>query len=435
MTSINSTILKLKYLCFKDYRMNFRSSICLIFLLFFQLKNQAQTIQSSNQASVYWNSGLNFESADKNFKMNLGGRILYDHAFFSQDQDLENKHGALTVTNGTEFRQVWFSNSGTLYQNIDYGICIAFESGRVGFRGVYIQLKELPVVGNLQIGQIKEPIRLEVLTSSKNILFLERAFGVDYLPIFNSGFMVYNDFLDKKISAQAGFFRNADLNQSNDIEANNGYNITARTTGLPFNKPNSFLHLGLGVSFRKPNTQNYMVSSIPEAHMTSKKYIDTGIIKDVNHVKIVNFETAFAVDSFTFQSEYLLSNVNRQSDFNSDFNLATYYSQISYCLTGEKRSYQNSLSGIAPVNPLKNFDNKKGFGAFEIAARYSTSNTQFTDDVNGIPTTMGGVQNDLTLGLNWYLNPLTKVMVNKIWADIENEGKLAVLQVRFQVAF
>ena len=80
------------------------------------------------------------------------------------------------------------------------------------------------------------------------------------------------------------------------------------------------------------------------------------------------------------------------------------------------------------IRPFRNFDGQHGYGALEIAAKDSTS------DLNSY-TLKGGVQKDVTLGLNWYLNPLTKVVLNQVWATIENQGKLRVFQVRFQVAF
>jgi len=41
----------------------------------------------------------------------------------------------------------------------------------------------------------------------------------------------------------------------------------------------------------------------------------------------------------------------------------------------------------------------------------------------------------ITGGLNWYLNPATKVAFNYVYADVKNIGKANIFQMRFQIAF
>jgi phosphate-selective porin OprO/OprP len=383
----------------------------------------------SQETTVDWKSGLTLQSKDASFKMKIGGRIQYDHAFYSQDNVLESAQGPLLTENGTKFRRAWLSNVGTLYNYVDFGLFVSFEGGKVGFRGAYMGLKKVPFLGNIRVGQLKEPLRLEVSTSSKHLLFLERSFAVDYVPIFNSGLLIYNDYLQERLSAQFGVFRNADLNKANNIEANGGYNITQRITGLPFHNKASFLHVGGSYSFRKPSDHSLRIRSKPEAHVAEKHYIDTELIENVHHSNLFNFEALYAWNAFSIQGEYLTTHVKRlASSLEKDLRFSTYYIQASHCLTGEKRKYKSSLSGLHPIRPFRNFDGQHAYGALEIAAKYSTS------DLNS-HTLMGGEQKDITLGLNWYLNPLTKVVLNQVWATIENQGKLRVFQVRFQVAF
>lgn len=396
---------------------------------FFFLVFGVHFVVFSQETNIDWKSGLTLQSNDANFKMKIGGRIQYDHAVYNQNEDLESLHGPLATKNGTKFRRAWLSNVGTLYKNVDFGLFVALEGGKVGFRGAYMGLKNIPLLGHIRVGQLKEPIRLEVSTSSKHLLFLERSFAVDYAPIFNNGLLIYNDFLNKRLSAQFGLFRNADLNKANDIEANGGYNITQRITGLPVLEKTHFFHLGGSYSFRKPSDHTLRIRSRPESHVGEKYYIDTDVIQEVDHSNMVNFEALFGINSFSIQGEYLSTEVKRLArSLEKNLRFSTYYIQGSYCLTGEKRSYKNSLSGVNAINPLRNFDGANGYGALEIAAKYSQS------DLNS-GAVKGGAQKDVTLGFNWYLNPLTKVVLNHVWASIENEGNLHIFQVRFQVAF
>ena len=47
----------------------------------------------------------------------------------------------------------------------------------------------------------------------------------------------------------------------------------------------------------------------------------------------------------------------------------------------------------------------------------------------------GGVMSDITGGINWYLNPATRVMFNYVYSDVKNIGKANIFQMRFQIAF
>ena len=68
--------------------------------------------KKENPFSAKWDNGFKVESADKNFKLKFGGRIMVDHAFFSQNNDLESVFGELGTKNGTEFRRARFFHQG-----------------------------------------------------------------------------------------------------------------------------------------------------------------------------------------------------------------------------------------------------------------------------------------------------------------------------------
>ena len=410
--------------------MHLKKSVVFISYIFISAFVSAQNhevgFSTMELKNLNWNPGISIQNNDKSFRLKWGGRIQYDHAFFRQNKELDRQEGKLASGNGTEFRRVWLSSTGAFYQNTDFGINVSFEGGRVAFRGVYLKLSDLPWVGNLKMGQIKEPHRLEVLMSSNHLLFLERTASVDFAPIFNSGLMVYNDFFNEKLSAQVGFFRNAHPNNANDLKANGGFNVTGRITGLPLRSKEATLHLGGSYSYRKPGTGTYRVASSGTAHLSRKKYLDTEEV-NVRASELLNFEFLFVRGSFFIQSEYLKTQIQKRDVLEEIVYLSTAYSQISYCLTGEKRSYKSSLAGLNPLLPRHNFD-RNHLGAWELALRYAAAD--FNDG-----SVSGGKQQDLTLGLNWYLNPAVKVMANKVWTTFESEKKLAVFEFRMQLAF
>ncbi len=349
---------------------------------------------------------------------------MIDHAFFNQNESLKTSFGQLTTKSGTELRRARLYTSGVMYSNIFYKLQLDFSGGDVVLKDAFFGVKNIPIVGNVLIGHVKEPIRLEGQMSSKHITFMERAFAIDFMQERNNGLLISNSTLFKnKATLEMGVFRAADKT-ANSTEANDGYSITGRFAGklLEDKNKNQFLHLGLGYSNRKTALKEYKIAARPEAHLSSKKYVSTGLITTVNHVDIFNLEAAFISGPITFQTEYLTSRVFTKNLDRYKFN--TYYGQVGYFITGENRSYKRSR--FSKLTPNNNFG--KGSGAWEIALRYSTINLNSLD-------IQGGEQTNMTLGVNWYLNPSTRIMLNNVWSTIKDQGKLNTIQMRFQIAF
>ena len=86
--------------------------------------------------------------------------------------------------------------------------------------------------------------------------------------------------------------------------------------------------------------------------------------------------------------------------------------QGSYWITGECRNYGKGKFGR--VKPCCNFldDECCCYGAFELAVRYDFIDLQ---DAN----INGGEQGTLVVGVNWHLNPNTRVMLNYFNVDVD----------------
>ena len=87
---------------------------------------------------------------------------------------------------------------------------------------------------------------------------------------------------------------------------------------------------------------------------------------------------------------------------------------MSWLVTGESRPYSAKKGTFSRVKPNKPFSLKNGgWGALEVAARYSAL------DLND-GAIQGGEIEDITLGVNWYLNNNTRLMANYIMANTDN---------------
>lgn len=378
---------------------------------------------------AYWHNGFTFESSDKNFELKFGGRIQTDWAFFSQPSEFDTLFGA--IDNGVEFRRARFFNKGTVYKNLNYKIQFDFASGSAVFKDVYIGISDIPGIGNIRVGHFKEPLRLEVLTSSKYMTFMERAPSVAFVPERNVGIMIFNHAFHERFTWAGGVFRRSDK-FGNDKVANDELNLTARFTFAPLydKTKNQALHLGFAISHREPDNNEFQIKSKPEAYL-APTYVNTGTLENTDHLNIFQWEAAVVAGPFSAQGEYLLSRedaLNAETQRQDKFSFSGFYGYASYFLTGESRKYKASSGSFGRVSPKKNFGPDGGYGAWEIGVRYSRI------DLNDLSVS-GGILSEWTVGLNWYLNPVSRVMLNYVNADLKDTGTTNLFETRFQIDF
>ena len=145
--------------------------------------------------------------------------------------------------------------------------------------------------------------------------------------------------------------------------------------------------------------------------------MSTGNIAVENH-QLFDVEYAWIRGPLSFQTEFVVVPVAQTGGPDLTFHAG--YAYVSYFLTGESRPYFKNLGIFDRVIPFENFFRVRtedcrvatGRGAWEIAARWSY--IDLTDE-----NIQGGVLRDITLGLNWYLNPYTRVKWEYIHADLD----------------
>ena len=123
------------------------------------------------------------------------------------------------------------------------------------------------------------------------------------------------------------------------------------------------------------------------------------------------------------------------------------YVYASYFLTGEHIPWDRSSGTIGRVVPFQNFwlvntaggGRASGWGALQVAARYSQAN--FSDE-----DIFGGRGEALTIGMNWHWNENARMQFNYINGDIANSkvgdragdpvsGNYNIYGARFMVDF
>jgi phosphate-selective porin OprO/OprP len=391
---------------------------------------------TGSDIKVSWKDGISFESADKKtFKGKLGGRVDLDIAGFDESDEVE----AVTGPNeaGVEFRRARLAVEGEIGTALPtlYKVEFDFAHSTVATKDLFVALTELPAVGTFQVGHFKEPISLDILTSSRFIPFMERAAPVEaFAPERNTGAMFQNPVLDQRATWAAGVFTETP-DSGDNFRLNGNWRVDGRVTGLPWYdeeaKGRKLLHVGLSGSRIENADGVARIRTRPEAHL-APRYVDTGTFA-ANYSYLAGAEAALVLGPFSAQGEYLRTWVNRPGGLD-DATFDGLYAFVSYFLTGEHRPYRRTNGTFDRVKPNHNFGlgENGGAGAWELLLRYSYT------DLNDEGIT-GGRLNDITGGVTWYLNPNWKIMFNYVFAQLDRgvaDGDNAhIFQTRFHVDF
>jgi len=380
-----------------------------------------------------WNNRLILRSADSAFQFELGGRLHLDGTWFRPRTHLrlvdryEQPPGIAREEDGFAVRRAWLYVRGRVYDDYSFAAEYDFTSSGL-FRDLWIAANNVPYLGTLRVGHFREPFSLEDLMSSNFSTFMERALPNALAPGWNLGVLMDNVYLDDRMSLNLGLFRESTGTPISRTRG--GYSFTGRVTGLPWYEEEGrrLLHLGMSYSYRNPDGQ-VRFQQRPETFLASR-YVDTGDIP-ADRVTLFGAETGLIHGPFSVQGEYIRADVRASRRDNASFD--GWYAYASYVLTGEHRRYRKRNPVFQSPTPRRNFGfgEEDGWGAWEVALRFSGIDL---DDGR----VRGGSMRDVTAGLNWYLNPNMRIMLNYVHGDVKHRlysGRVQSLQTRFQVNF
>ncbi len=373
---------------------------------------------------AYWKDGLRFETADESIRLQLGGWIMVDFAWISEDDEVRAVVG--DQEDGVEFRRAQVYAGGQLGERFFFKAGYDFSGGDAALKSTYVGLRGIPVVGHLKAGHFKEPFGLNELTLRRSIAFMERALPCALGPgSMNVGVAVYDALFDDRASWAGGVFKDTDSTGSRLSEGE--WSLTGRVTGLPWYEEDGarLLHVGLGASLRSPVDDTVQIRRRPEMHLADF-HVDTGAFEADRSLHVAP-ELAVVFGRFSVQAEYMYARVD--SGPLDDPVFSGYYVFGSCFLTGEHRAYRHVKGAFGRVRPIENFLGPEGgLGAVEVAARYSTL------DLDDGPVA-GGTLRNATAGLNWYLLPNLRIMVNYVFADLKGVGDTHGFMTRFQIDY
>lgn len=405
------------------------------------------------------NNGLWFYSPNKLFQVHIGGRTQLDASFLQAGNTVQfGPRGIGKLRDGVDLRRTRVRLEGSMYEQMLYvmewdfsNTSILQQGGITGPTGpltgtfntpaasvpaptdLWIGFRKIPIIGNFRIGNQKEPFGFERLTSSRFLNFMERSYNMDafystFTNGWNPGVQIFNTAFNLRMTWAAGIFKNT-TNPFAFQVGGGDWAETMRLTGLLLYEDEGREVMHLGITGRNSGYDNgttrFRVRGPERSGLPSTwaNYADTGVFHASGGQQDINLESVNVFGPWTIDAEYDF-HFNQNSFLGGQFGQhqrsvgTLFYSggyvEILYFLTGEHRAYIRESGLYDRIVPRKNAywvkgeDGKRnefGWGAWQVGIRYNYLNL----NDKGID---GGVLQDITLGLNWFINPNAKFQWN-----------------------
>jgi phosphate-selective porin OprO/OprP len=408
-----------------------------------------------------------FATADGRFTANIRANVMFDAGKYFQKSNLAPAVNGRELNSGTDFRRARFGVDGRLFKDFDYSFIMEFGGSGGENAGqlyeFYVQYTKFKP-WKIKLGAFEPKVGLEADVSTGQMMVLERPSPAEVarnvaggdsrsaIQVYGNGVWGAGDSgIATRWMASAALTGNTvgTINSTGGSTAQPFREQTAMVGRLalaPFSSTDWQLHFGLnGQYVFAPNdttgpagglNPRYLVQlrDRPELRLDGTRLVDTGSI-DARHISVLGGEFAATVQNFAVEAEYFHFNIDRRNATNPaiapgnpDFN--GWYVQGAWVLTGENRPYNAAEARIDGPKMNYNFNPDAGtWGAVELVARYSDLDLNFHDCGGGkaVPSTpgaacfdaiRGGEQKISTVGVNWYLNPTMRFMLDFQHVDV-----------------
>ena len=360
--------------------------------------------------------GLTVKTDDGRFEFKLGGRFHIDAYMFDGCKvDGVDCPGGTTL-GGMFLRRGYITTTGKLYgwkfkSEFDPA---ASSSAQGTWRDAWVATEVLG--GEILIGQFKPFRSMEELTSSNEILMMERPYS-SASSLYGGGARQFQLGVGYKMPFTMGSWGLSVYNlKAIGGATTDGIGASTRVTFLPVEAEGSNVHLGLVYgqdNFNRTGTGAFpagFASGGPGAatlagrssgtQVTSVTSVSLGTTAPGESQTTYSVEAAASFGPAFVQAEYANSTLG-QLPGTSDMDVTSYYVQGSFFLTGETKPYKKDRGTFGSPKPIAET------GAWEVTGRYDLIENSDVAGVTGEPEVT-----QITLGLNWYLNPNVRFMLN-----------------------
>ena len=259
----------------------------------------------------------------------------------------------------------------------------------------------------LRVGQAKQPVGLEELSSSSTNDFISKAAATNVFAVSRRlGVSWGIDRGDWSVSA-SWFDRQLGRGGTE------GQGAAARGTWAPLNGDEGTLHLGLSAARFDTPDDGTRLRARPQADLAEQRLIDTGLMGDADRQLTVGAEAAWFRGPVKLQAEWFQSRIDRT--LSPDFDANGGYVSAVWNLTGETWNYREGV-----IRTPTDGDGRAGL--WQVGLRWDRVDL---DDFHVAPGTgtpgvtgvAGGSMDAWTVGVNWYWSERLKVAFNYVLAD------------------
>ncbi|ARN75466.1 hypothetical protein BST96_15920 [Oceanicoccus sagamiensis] len=328
-------------------------------------------------------------SDDLEYSIRLGGRL---HVDSNNHEGVFNNAGGGGHDSDIFIRRGRLSISGYATSDWQYRFQAVLEKDADNdVSDAYVIYKGFGPKFWLRIGKQKEDLGLEWLTSSNTITTIERSAATRaFSHIRSEGVTVVGRHRD--LSYNIGVHKN-------DYTENTKAVLTGRMVKRMINEERDVFQFGGGFSYREGNRGNINIRP-EQREIAAIDRIDSGdISSDEGWV--------FNIESMTIQDNWHLSGELYYAEYRGKETAAPWggYVMAGYFLTGEKRLYDDLHGRFAGVTPSGDK------GAVELYSRLTW--LDLADNGQGNKASI------LTTGVNWYLGPRLRLMLNYVHAEYD----------------
>lgn len=393
-------------------------------------------------------------TADGRFTANIRAILMLDGGKYFQDDGLPGIVTGRDLNEGLNFRRARIGFDGKLFRDFDYAIVYEFggsgaeDPGRLYEASLtYTAIKPL----RIKVGAYEPNIGLAAAVSTSQMPLMERPAPAEVARSVAAG--------DSRVALQVsanGMWGAGDTGiaarwfGSTAVTGNTIATISSSgsATAQPFDEQTAWIgrfavapfasndwlaHFGVNAQHVfQPNDAGAAASprytiqlrDRPELRLDGTRLVDTGGI-DADGASVYGAEAAFQLRNVMIEGEAFRYEIDRRtSPALGDPEFSGWYVQGSWVLTGETRPYNPTEARFDAPKQNYNFDPSTGaWGAWELAARYSVLDLNHREGAFGAATPTGGVrggeQKIMTLGVNWYLNPAIRVMLDWQHVDVD----------------
>ena len=350
---------------------------------------------------------------------------------------------ARDLSDGAFFRRARIGVEGVINRVFSYRFITDF-GGAAGTEGpARVNDASIAYTGlapfTFQIGAFSPPANLEDDTTADDLLFIERPTSAEFSRNLGGG--------DGRTGVGVRYSGTRGMGAVtltsrvvNDAEVNDSQSaLVGRFGGLVATGADYNVHLGANGTYvihpadQGPSSPGarYAIRARdrPEVRVDGTRLIDTGSI-NADHAYAAGLELAGNWQNWLLQGENFWYGIERRDSPLSNPSFSGYYLQGSWVITGESHRYNPVTGAYMSPRPFVPFDGHGGWGAWELAFRYSRTDLNYHEGVAGLVTPADGVRGGLqaitAVGINWYPNSNIRFLLDYQHVNVDRLNPASV---------